>query len=474
MKKTVTDPFPSGCLGIDKFRIPSLFVTRENTLLAACDARWNHGQDCAGNLETVLARSEDGGQTWEHQFVNYFEDVTDGSDRCIFSAGFIDPIIAQDSQGILYLLVDLCPPYVGAWGRPAVICGQADGFHKKGLALKKSSGAAGPEPEEWSEETYPYYLGEPQDGYARVLQVQDDAPYEDYAADQEFYLYRLRPDGPEKVMIPQLNEAGEPTDRLIHANIFFAAAPLKVYPTFHIVCRTSADDGRTWSPMRMVSGQIESPGFTAVCPGRGQIWTDGTKERVLIPIYDNNLKSEYASVLYTEDQGRTWHRSSRAKSPETMENNDPVKSSETQIVTLPDGTLRMYSRSQIREIVYADSKDGGETWTPCRRDPGLVSCGNCMVSVINYSRRIEGRPALIASYPGGDDTVYRRVNGIIAVGLIDEATNEVDWKYHYAVNQAPFYYSCLTELPDGAIALFYEYDEFALHLKTYTIETLTT
>ena len=134
----------------------------------------------------------------------------------------------------------------------------------------------------------------------------------------------------------------------------------------------------------------------------------------------------------------------------------------------------MYSRSQIREIVYADSKDGGETWTPCRRDPGLVSCGNCMVSVINYSRRIEGRPALIASYPGGDDTVYRRVNGIIAVGLIDEATNEVDWKYHYAVNQAPFYYSCLTELPDGAIALFYEYDEFALHLKTYTIETLTT
>ena len=81
MKKTVTDPFPSGCLGIDKFRIPSLFVTRENTLLAACDARWNHGQDCAGNLETVLARSEDGGQTWEHQFVNYFEDVTDGSDR---------------------------------------------------------------------------------------------------------------------------------------------------------------------------------------------------------------------------------------------------------------------------------------------------------------------------------------------------------------------------------------------------------
>lgn len=92
MKRGITEPFPKGCMGSDRFRIPSILTTREGTLIASCDARWSHGLDSAGNLETVSARSEDGGCTWERQYVNHFDDVEDGSDRCIFSAGFIDPV----------------------------------------------------------------------------------------------------------------------------------------------------------------------------------------------------------------------------------------------------------------------------------------------------------------------------------------------------------------------------------------------
>lgn len=475
MDRSVTEPFGKGCMGSGRFRIPSLLTTKKNTVLAVCDARWSHGLDSAGNLETVAARSSDNGQTWERQFVNHFEDVEDGSDRCIFSAGFIDPVTAQDGEGNIYLLVDLCPAFVGGWAVNGMVCGQqAGGRHSNGcLALKDKESHTCAETQELNEETYPYYVGEPgEDGYLPVLQIKNGQPYEDYVLDDEMYLYRRRDGKAEKVMIPQLNGEGEMTDRMVHANVFFAASPVKVYPSFHIVCRVSKDDGRTWGRLRFVSGQIGGRGFTATCPGKGRAYVYQGKERVIIPIYDNNLGTEFTSVIYTEDQGITWKRGERAKDTGFRENGEYVKSSESQIVEMPDGHLRMFSRNMIREITYTDSYDGGESWSEYKREPKLKYCGNCMVSVINYSGRIDGKPALIASYPEGDGEAYHRVNGVIAVGLVDEETGEVDWKYHYPVNRAPYYYSCLTELPGGDIALWYEYEEYAITYTVYSLKEL--
>lgn len=475
MIKTVTEPFPGECMGSKRFRIPGLWVTQKNTLIASCDARWSHGLDAAGNLETVIARSSDNGHSWERQFVNHFEDVEDGSDRCIFSAGFIDPALGEDGRGNLYLLADLCPAFVGGWAVNGMVCGQQNGGrHANGkLALKNMESHTCAETQELNEETYPYYAGDAgEDGYLPVLRIKDGQPYDDYLLDDEMYLYQRREGKVQKVMIPQLDGEGRMTDQKIHANIFFAASPVKSYPAFHIVCRISRDEGRTWSRLQFVSAQIEGKGFTAVCPGRGFCYHYQGKERMLFAVYDNNLGTEFASVIYTEDQGVTWKRGERAKDTGFRENGEYVKSSESQMVQMPDGSLRMFSRNMIREITYADSRDGGVTWSAFRRDPGLRYCGNCMVSVINYSRPVEGKPALIASYPGGDEEAYHRVNGIIAIGLIEEETGEVEWKYHYPVNKAPYYYSCLTELPGGDIALWYEYEEYAITLAVYSLEEL--
>ncbi len=475
MIKNVTDPFPKDCLGSHLFRIPAMIVTKENTVLVANDARWNHGQDAAGNLETVVARSRDYGKTWERQFVNHYDDVEDGSDRCIFSACFIDPIVAQDSSGTLYLMVDMCPAYVGGWAVDGMVCGREnEGRHPNGkLALKKIGSYTCAETQVLNEETYPYYMGEiGEDGYAPVLGIKDDEPLEDYLLDDQWYLYRRTQDGIQKVMIPQLGNDGKPTEHMIHANIFFAASPIKAYPSFHLALRTSTDDGRTWSKIRIISDQIGGRGFTGVCPGRGYAYRYQGKERVLIPIYDNLSGTEFTSVIYTEDHGKTWVRGERADKTGWMDNGQRIKSSESQIVELPDGTLRMFSRNQIDQITYTDSTDGGATWGEYRKEPQLKYGGNCMVSFINYSRRIEGKPAVIASYAGGDGNLYSRYNGIIAIGLIDEKTNEIDWKYHYPVNQGIFVYSCLAELPDGNIALYYEYEWFALRYTVYTLEEL--
>lgn len=474
MRKVMEEPFPKGCMESECFRIPSLLTLRDGALLAVCDARWNHGLDCAGNLETVAARSCDGGLTWERQFVNHFDDVEDGSDRCIFSAGFIDPVTGEDSQGNLYLLTDLCPAFVGCWEVDGIVCGrQNGGRHPNGrLALKDMESYKRAETKELNEDTYPYYAGEPEtDGYLPVLCLKDGKSYNNYLLDDEMYLYRREGGQARKVMIPQLDGAGEMTSHMIHANVFYAASPLKAYPAYHIVCRVSRDGGRTWGRMQDISAQIAVSGFTAVCPGRGFSYHYQGKERILFPIYDNNLGTEFASAIYTEDQGRTWKRGRRAQETGKLPDGRDVKSSESQLVELPDGRLRMYSRNLAREIAYADSSDGGETWSAYRRDPALAYCGNCMVSFLNYSRPIEGKPALVASYPGGDEEPRRRVNGKIAVGLIGE-NGEVDWKYHYSVNNAPFYYSCLTELPDGDIALWYEYEEYAIRMAVYPLAEL--
>lgn len=474
--KKVTDPFAKGCMGSEAFRIPSILTTRTGALVAACDARWEHGKDCAGNLETVVARSMDGGESWERQFVNHFDDVVDGTDRCIFSAGFIDPALAEDSAGNLYLLTDLCPAFVGGHAVNGMVCGQHNGGrHANGrLALKDIESPMHAETQELTAETYPYYAGEPdENGYCPVLRMCDNEPYKAYLIDEAWYLYqRSGPDAEiEPVMIPQLDGSGGETADLIHANIFFAASPIKAYPAFHIICRVSRDEGRTWGKMQEVSAQIGGVGFTAVCPGRGYAHTYQGRERIVFPIYDNNLGPEFASVIYTEDGGATWTRGQRADQTGYTQEGICVKSSESQIVGLPDGRLRMFSRNMIREITYADSFDGGGTWSAYQREPKLCYCGNCMVSVINYSRPIQGKTVLLASYPGGDDELYHRVNGVIAVGLIQE-NGEVDWKYHYSVNQEGFHYSCLTELPDGSIALWYEYEEAAIRYAVYTMEEL--
>ncbi len=472
--KDVTEPFLQGCIGSERFRIPSMWVTHKKTIVAACDARWEHGQDSAGNLETVIARSFDGGCSWERQFVNHFEDVEDGSDRCIFSAGFIDPILAQDHLGTIYLLTDLCPAFVGAQTVYGMVFGQQkDGRHSNGcLAVKDIETYTQIETQELNEQTYPYYIGQTQEeGYFPILRICDDDPYKAYYVDEEWYLYERKEKNFERVLIPQLDGAGNKTSHLIHANIFFAASPIKAYPTFHIICRTSTDEGKTWSKMKDVSAQIGGVGFTATCPGRGYAYQYQGRERILFPIYDNNLGAEFASVIYTEDQGKTWKRGQRADHTGYREDGTPIKSSESQVVELPDKRLRMYSRNMIREITYADSFDGGETWSAYQRDPMLRYCGNCMVSVINYSHPIEGKSVLLASYPQGDDEIYHRINGVIAIGLIEES-GEIQWKYYYPVNHTQFSYSCLAERSDGTIALWYEYEEASLRYEVYTIEEL--
>src|SRR5438094_7045457 len=56
--------FLSGHDGYHTYRIPSLIVTKQGTLLAFCEGR-KQGPGDSGAIDLLLKRSLDGGKTWQ-------------------------------------------------------------------------------------------------------------------------------------------------------------------------------------------------------------------------------------------------------------------------------------------------------------------------------------------------------------------------------------------------------------------------
>ncbi len=122
----------------------------------------------------------------------------------------------------------------------------------------------------------------------------------------------------------------------------------------------------------------------------------------------------------------------------------------------------MYARNLSNYIAYADSVDGGVTWTEFCADKSLEGTKNCMVSLMETSKKIDGKQVILCSAGG---SLKARADGVLRVG-ITESNGNVNWISKYHLTQGFYGYSCLTELSDGNFAVFYE-DE-AAHLK-YTV-----
>lgn len=88
VKQTV---YQSGTDGYHTYRIPALVVTRPGTLLAFCEGR-KTGRGDHGDLDLVLKRSTDGGQTWSPQQLVHEEGGT-----APITIGNPCPVVDQDT-----------------------------------------------------------------------------------------------------------------------------------------------------------------------------------------------------------------------------------------------------------------------------------------------------------------------------------------------------------------------------------------
>lgn len=87
--------FHSGHADYRSYRIPSLAITRQGTLLAAVAGRFD-GHGDWGNIDTMLRRSTDGGKTWDEQRV-----IADDGANTVDNATFIiDP--TSDTIYLMY------------------------------------------------------------------------------------------------------------------------------------------------------------------------------------------------------------------------------------------------------------------------------------------------------------------------------------------------------------------------------------
>lgn len=464
---SVTNPYATGTADSKFFRIPAILTLKSGRVIACADIRYGGGSDDPANIETGLRYSDNNGQSWSDiQFINHFDDMEDADHHKAIasSASFIDSAIAQREDGTLYHVCDACPAYMGLWS--AGTYGKDNGYIDGKLALCDKTSADKAESTKLDKTHYPYYVDDfSKNGFAPVLKFSNGESYNDYFVDKAYNLYRKKGETYEPVLIKQMNKDGSLSNRDIQANIFYAHSPVKMYPTYYLWVKKSNDGGETWSDGKILNTQIESKGFTGFAPGRGVSINANGKNRLIFAVYDNNDGKEYTSVIYTDD-GESWHRSKKANQVGSA-----GKSSETQFAVLNNGVLRMYSRNTAGYIGYCDSTDFGESWGPYTLDTDLAYCSNCQFSVINYSKKTDGKDAIIISYP----SEKTRKLGVIKIGLYGK-DNIVEWKYRKNVtnslNPFSFVYSCLTELNDGTVLDLYESDKFELTLKAFGIDEL--
>lgn len=218
----------------------------------------------------------------------------------------------------------------------------------------------------------------------------------------------------------------------------------------------SDDDGKTWAEPREITDTVKRSGWGwyATGPGVGiQLARGKHKGRLVIPCDHgeqiDGKRVMYSHVFYSDDHGQTW----------TLGGTVDRHTDECQVVELSDGTLminmrnywgrdgKQQAKDKMRAV--ATSRDGGETWENLRFDQTLIE-PICQGSFLRYSTTEDSGPdRLLFSNPASKTTRHR-----MTVRLSNDEGKT--WPVAMLLHEGPSAYSCLTVLPDGSIGCLYE------------------
>lgn len=458
---TQNQPFAEGTAGSQYFRIPAFIVTQKGNLLAAADARYSTTGD-GGGLDTIASVSTDNGKTWNYSFPLYFPD----SDGYIGNTAttIIDPALVQGKDGEIYCIADVNPTGVttmGGYKAPGEGTGYVKVNGKDYLAVTDNYDNVNTQPKDDDATTYAYYVGDwDENGYARILKRSDHSETE-YGVDKWYNLYKVE-NGEYKDTLTQ-KQVNSNTD--IQQNIFYKGSALHVYNTGYMMYAKTYDDGFTWTDPEILNPQIKRPTKETallVSPGQGVLTSEGT---IVIPFYNHGDGEENASIIWSDDNGKTWERSNDVPGAAA----GGYSSSESEVVELSDGTLRMFFRSGQGVVCYSDAvrnTSGDYVFTKPVKT-GVSCTSTCNVTAISYSKTIDGKQAILVAAPGGSG----RANGKIFTFLVEE-DKTLTLKNSYSVNSGTYQYSCMSELKNGTVGLLWENGSGSIRYDNYDIAQL--
>ncbi len=206
------------------------------------------------------------------------------------------------------------------------------------------------------------------------------------------------------------------------------------------LARWSDDNGRTWSDpidLTRVARDFDDPKWAVTVPGPGGA-IQTAKGRLVIPCWRSAPMRNFA--LFSDDHGRTWHRSADVPGE--------VQVNENQVVELADGRILMDGRQRSGPHRWVSiSDDGGQTWNAPR--PGQqITRVMCGIERFTLATGPGTRNRIVWSAPAGPG----RENLTIWTSY-DEGTT---FKNPRRIYTGPSAYSDLTILDDGTVGILWE------------------
>ena len=432
--------------GINTYRIPALLKTDKGTLIAGADERRLQFSDW-GDIGMVVRRSQDGGEMWGDRItISNLRDNPDAKDKTAPSPLNIDMVLVQDpTTKRIFSVYDMFPEGKAVFGMPA----------KPEKAYERIG-----------DKTYQILYKTGEKGHYTIRE------------NGEVYNSKNQKTDYHVVVNPKQRGYSDKGDlykgKNLIGNVYFAQStknPFRVANTSYLWMSYSDDDGQTWSAPRDITPSIRQDWmkFLGTGPGTGIVLRTGAhKGRILVPAYTtNNIShlggSQSSRLIYSDDHGVTWHAGEAPNDNRPVGNsvihssnmnNSGAQNTESTVLQLNNGDVKLFMRGLTGDLQVATSKDGGVTWEKTIKRYPEVKDAYVQMSAIHTMH--DGKEYIILSNAAGPGR--ERKDGLVHLARV-EKNGELTWLKHNLIQGGEFAYNSLQDLGGGEYGILYEHSE---------------
>ena len=449
--------------GIKSYRIPALLKTDKGTLIAGTDERRLHHSDW-GDIGMVVRRSSDNGKTWGDRIVISNPRDNEHAKHAEWPSPVnIDMALVQDPETKrIFAIYDMFLESKAVFSLP----GQAPKAY-----------------EQVGDKVYQVLYKQGESGRYTIRENGEVFDPQNRKTDYRVVVDPKKPAYSDKGDLYKGNE--------LIGNIYFEYSEKNIFRvsnTNYLWMSYSDDDGKTWSAPKDITHGIRKDWmhFLGTGPGTGiALRTGPHKGRLVIPVYTtNNVSylngSQSSRVIYSDDHGETWQageavNDNRPVGNQTIHsstmNNPGAQNTESTVVQLNNGDLKLFMRGLTGDLQVATSHDGGATWDKEIKRYPQVKDVYVQMSAIHTMH--EGKEYILLSNAGGP----RRNNGLVHLARVEE-NGELTWLKHNPIQSGKFAYNSLQELGNGEYGLLYEHadgnqNDYTLSYKKFNWDFLS-